>query len=411
MRKMLLNDLSLKIFSVILAFVLWLVVMNISDYSITIRIDNIPVTQLNGDVLEELDKIYDVSKGDTVDIIVKGRRSVVEKLSVSDFVATADLSTMSITNTVQIFVSPKNKSLEEDITITCIDNTMTLNLEEKVTKQFPIKIQVEGTTSKKYAVCETFASPNILTVEGPKSSVERITSVVANINVNNQSSDISGTSEIYLYDAYGEQIINDKIVLSQTSVDVSAKILPTKTVDVVVDIKGTPSDSHAVTDIIYEPRTIDIAGTNEILSIIDSIVIDDISISGHFENLQTTVNIEDYLSDGVYLATPESEIVVNVVVEKLLNKTFTPAEKDFKFIKQVDGYKYELVLSDDFKIIASGVGDITNDINISDLMPTISCENMHIGYHSDIEFELKDIEGIEYNIIGTVDMIVSYSDQ
>ena len=67
-------------------------------------------------------------------------------------------------------------------------------------------------------------------------------------------------------------------------------------------------------------------------------------------------------------------------------------------------------MSDDFKIIASGVGDITNDINISDLMPTISCENMHIGYHGDIEFELKDIEGIEYNIIGTVDMILSYSD-
>ena len=89
-----------KLLSVFFACLLWLVVMNTSDYQTTKEIDNIPVTQLNGDVLNELDKLYEVAKGDTVDIVVKGRRSVIGDLSASDFIATADLSEMSITNTV-----------------------------------------------------------------------------------------------------------------------------------------------------------------------------------------------------------------------------------------------------------------------------------------------------------------------
>ena len=96
--------------SIVLAFLLWLIVANISDAQTTREIINIPVTQLNGDVLEELDKVYDVASGDTVDIVIKGRRSLVETLGRDDFVATADLANMSITNAVPIEVSLKNSN-------------------------------------------------------------------------------------------------------------------------------------------------------------------------------------------------------------------------------------------------------------------------------------------------------------
>lgn len=71
-----LGHIGYKISAVLLAIVAWLAVANISDYQTTRQISNIPVTQINGDVLDELDQVYDVVSGDTVDIIVKGRRSV-----------------------------------------------------------------------------------------------------------------------------------------------------------------------------------------------------------------------------------------------------------------------------------------------------------------------------------------------
>ena len=89
-----LGHIGYKISAVLLAIVAWLAVANISDYQTTRQISNIPVTQINGDVLDELDQVYDVVSGDTVDIIVKGRRSVVGTLDKDDFTAIADLSTM-----------------------------------------------------------------------------------------------------------------------------------------------------------------------------------------------------------------------------------------------------------------------------------------------------------------------------
>ncbi|MBP3195922.1 MAG: hypothetical protein J6N21_02835, partial [Butyrivibrio sp.] len=97
MKKRLFNNVGYKLLAIVFAILLWLVVVNITDYTITVKIEDIPVEQQNTDVLEELDQIYDVVKGDTVDIYVKGRRSVVSNLSANNFYAYADLSQMSIT--------------------------------------------------------------------------------------------------------------------------------------------------------------------------------------------------------------------------------------------------------------------------------------------------------------------------
>ena len=212
-----LGHIGYKISAVLLAIVAWLAVANISDYQTTRQISNIPVTQINGDVLDELDQVYDVVSGDTVDIIVKGRRSVVGTLDKDDFTAIADLSTMSITDTVSISVEAKSNTVQSEINITCVDNTMKLNLEEKVTQQFPIKVVTTGSTKNGYAVSGTSSTPNIVKVEGPKSAVEKITEIRASVDVDKKYSSFETESELHIYDAYGEEITNDKITLDVAS--------------------------------------------------------------------------------------------------------------------------------------------------------------------------------------------------
>lgn len=410
MKKKMLNNFGLKLLSILFAILLWLVVMNISDYSVTVKIDNIPVTQLNGDVLEELDKVYDVAKGDTVDIIVKGRRSVVSRLSASDFMATADLSTMSITNTVQIFVTPKDSNLENEISITCIDNSMTLNLEEKVSVQFPIKIQVNGIPRDGYAVCETYATPNIITVEGPESAVNKITSVVASVNVSGRDNSFKNTSDIELYDAYGDKINNEKITLSQESVDVNVSVFPVKSVDIVVDIKGTPDDGYEVSEIIYQPQSVLIAGAEDVLEDVDVIEIDDISVSGLTENLQKTIVLSEYLPDGIYPAETGAEVVVTVSIVKLESKTITIDADDIILEGQADGCTYEVTLADDFKIIVSGTSESVDEIDIDALKPTIDCTRLVEGNHNNVTIRLAEMDGVKYEIVGTASVLVSKSE-
>ncbi|MBQ8924339.1 MAG: hypothetical protein IJ053_06040 [Lachnospiraceae bacterium] len=410
MKNKIFNNFGYKILAVFFAILLWLIVINITDYSVSVTIEDIPVEQINTDVLDELDQVYDVVKGGTVDIVVKGRRSVVNDLKADDFYAYADLSQMSITNSVQINVEPKRRSLADEITITCSDNMIQLSLEDKVSEQFPVRVVTDGTTMSGYAVGDAYATPNIITIEGPKSAVDKITDVVVTVSVRNASEDLMAVGDIVLLDAYGEEIINDKIVLSQESADANVIIYPIKTIDVNVEIKGTVMDGYAVSEVVYQPKTIDVAGLDEDLEKIDEINIDNISVSGMYESLQTTVNINDYLPDGIILAQQLADIAITVDIEKVTSKEISITADDITLTDKKSGYEYEVELSNDFKVEISGLENVITDMTVTDIIPVINCADLDLGANT-VRIDFKDIDDIKYDVSGNVTVNVISNDE
>lgn len=406
MKKKLLNNIGLKIISIVLAIVFWFVVLNVSDYSMTVKIENIPVQQLNGEALEELDQVYDVASGDTVDIIVKGRRSVVTKLGKDDFVATADLSTMSITNTVQIFVKPKASSLDDEISISCVDNTMKLNLEDKVVTQFPIKVKTEGEPAGGYAVGEIEVKPNIVNVEGPKSAVDKITEVRATVSVSGFNTSCERETTIELYDAYGEVIHNDKLYVSQNNVKLNISVYPVKSVAVDVATIGTAGTGYDVAQVVYQPQTIQIAGPKEKIDKIASIKIDDLSVSGLTENFETMINVDNYLPEDVFVVGENKDIAVSVTIEKLESVTYDITVKDITLMSRNNKYTYEIVISDGYKVTASGLEDVMDGLDISAVKPGINCAELSAGTNNNVTLVLNEIDGITYETSGTITVIV-----
>ena len=406
MKKKLLNNLGLKIISIVLAIVFWLVVMNVSDYSMTVKIEDIPVQQLNGEVLEELDQVYDVASGDTVDIIVRGRRSVVSRLGKDDFIATADLSTMSITNTVQIFVTPKSGSLEDEISISYVDNTMKLNLEDKVVTPLPIKVKTEGEPADGYAVGEIEVKPNIVNVEGPKNAVDKITEVRATVNVSGVNTSCEKETIIELYDAYGELIHNDKIFVSQNNIKLNISVYPVKNVAVHVSTIGTAGTGYDVAQIVYQPQTIQIAGPKEKIDKITSIEIDDLSVSGLTENFETMINVNDYLPEDVFVVGENNDIAVSVTIEKLESVTYDINVRDITLTGRNNKYTYEVVIPDEYKVTASGLEDVMDGLDISAVKPGINCTDLSLGTNNNVTLVLKDIDGITYETSGTITVIV-----
>lgn len=401
-----LGHIGYKISAVLLAIVAWLAVANISDYQTTRQISNIPVTQINGDVLDELDQVYDVVSGDTVDIIVKGRRSVVGTLDKDDFTAIADLSTMSITDTVSISVEAKSNMVQSEINITCVDNTMKLNLEEKVTQQFPIKVVTTGSTKNGYAVSGTSSTPNIVKVEGPKSAVEKITEIRASVDVDKKYSSFETESELHIYDAYGEEITNDKITLDVASAKVSVEIYATKSVPIEVNLRGTPGDGYGVEGVVYQPQSVELVGPADALAKIETVDVDDVSVSGMTEDYQTDVDIRDYLPDGVSVVDIPPEITVNISITKLEDKKLTVTVNSFVLDKQVDGYQYEVTINN-FTITASGFADVVSKLTLDDVVPTIDCSGLPVGNHGNVTVTLKEIDGVTYTMSGTVSVNVT----
>lgn len=407
MKKKMLNNLGVKILSIVCAIILWIVVMNVSDSRVTARIDDIPVEIINAEALEQLDKVYDVQKGSTVDLVVKGKRSVVEKLSAKDFRATADLSQMSITNSVQIMVEPIRVSTGDEISITVVDNTMVLSLEEKVKKQFPLRITTIGTPKDGCAIGEIVTTPNIITVEGPESSVNKIVEIAGEVNVDNISADVVKKCEISAYDAYGEAVVNERIKLSQTSVDTTIKIYPSKSVPVNINVKGNPGTGYEIESINYEPKEIMIAAPEDILATVKSIEINNISVSGLTENYETTIDIGDYIPKGSIVAQSDTKLVLSVVIEKQVEKTIALTNKDIQLRNTDTSHNYELVLSSDFELIASGLEDKMEGITLSDFTPYIDCKDMKTGDNYNVYIVLKQKDGVTTKINGTATLTIT----
>ena len=86
------NNLGFKLLAFCIAFLIWVIVINIEDPVEKKIYKDIPVEILNEDTIQSLDQVYEVVSGNTVNITVKAKRSLLKVIRSSDLKATADLS-------------------------------------------------------------------------------------------------------------------------------------------------------------------------------------------------------------------------------------------------------------------------------------------------------------------------------
>ncbi len=409
-KKKLTDHIGLKLIAVLLAIVVWLVVMNIEDYSITRTFKDIPVEQLNGDTLNKIDKVYDVIDGETVDIVVKGRRTLVGSLTVDDFVASADLSKMSITNTVTINVSLKDKTKEDQVSIRCVDDQMLLSIEDKVSKQLPVVIVIQGDPSDGYALGKCKSTPNIVTITGAKSVVDKVTELRAVVEVTGRSESFDIDVTPKCYDVYGESMEGKNVFLDVDTVSVNVPIYKTKTVEVLVNTEGKPSLGYEVTNVNYHPQSVVIAGDSSQLDEIDAVVISDISVSGKTDSFELNVNTEEYLPEGIYLADSNNQIAISVTVVKLVDRSFTLSESDITLTNTSDGYNYEIIIPAGKSFTIQGLQENIETLSLTDFELSLDCTNLHEGENL-VPLSIKDSGLYKIKFKAGIKIIVSVKEE
>ena len=120
MKKKITHNLLLKVMSVVLAFILWLVVVNINDPDTVRTIRAIEITILNEQAItgQGQGQVYTIRENRTAAVVVKGPRSIVDKMDKSDIKATVDFSEVSSVGAVPINIVslPEGVTLQNKIT-------------------------------------------------------------------------------------------------------------------------------------------------------------------------------------------------------------------------------------------------------------------------------------------------------
>lgn len=324
----LINNIGLKILAALFAIVLWIVVVNIddpistSDYTTSIIFEN-------QNYLASKNKYFEIMDGNnTIKFVVTAQRSIHEKLSNTDFKAVADMEKIEYDEAHDIYRVPvvvtQSKYGGDKVTIATKNLYTEVMLEDLGKAQKPILATTTGTVADGCALGGvTIEGSNIVKIQGPSSIVNRVDKVVAAINVDGMSTDLTDSVVPIFYDEDEEVIDTTKLKLSVSMVSIHAKILNTKDVSLEFSTKGTVAEGYVVTGIDFKPNTVRIKGEAATLNLINKISIPEevLDLTDATESIKTTVDITSYLPEGTYLVlNSDAKVNVTVKIEPVVKK-------------------------------------------------------------------------------------------
>ena len=385
--KTLVNNIGYKILAVVFAFILWLVVYNIDDPNKTMRFTT-NVTVENESTITDMNKCYEVLNGtNTITFSVTAKRSVISKLEDTDFTATADMNRMIVDSdnkTAKVPIEVTSRRSNSSLKYNGKNQYLEISLDDLVSRRFMITADTTGQVADGYALGEvSVTNPNVLNVTGPATIVDQIDSVVATIDVEGMSMNLSDNVLPVFYDADGNEIDTTRLKYNNTTVTISAKILRVKEIPLSFSTTGSPSGDYRVVEITSDPANIQIKGSASVLNPIMSLAVpaEVLNVSGASEDITTTIDITEYLPDGVELVdAADATVTVTVRIEAYQSKNFTIASDDIKVNGLEDGYKLAFE-QNAVTVTVSGLQNDLNKLTAADIAATIDVSGLEEGLH------------------------------
>lgn len=410
------NNLGLKIMAVLFAVFLWWTVVNIDD-PVQSQTYQVEVQIKNPQVVTNAGKSYQIDDSlKTVKVTVKARRKVLDEIKASDITATADLLEMeTVSGIVPIRIEIKGFDYEE---ATANPRNIQITTEDTDKRTFPIQVATTGSVQDGYILDKenTAAVPQSIAISGPKSSLGRITRVVAKVDVSELSADSQLQAEVIYYDSADNIVPKDSLSSNcdKNGVMVDVKLLKTKEVEIRFDTSEIiVADAYLFKELEVEPQKITIAGTIDKLATVTNIMVgsealkqDNIS-----SNVETVINIEEYLPDGIQLADEDSgNIVVRILLEEAGTKTILLPVRSIKVNGTPEGFDVTYGPEQEVSLKFSGPTEVLESLTSEKIIASINLAEYTKEGTYDIPVQIIDApEQCEY--IGDATVQITFTKQ
>ena len=310
------GNINLKLFSVFLALLLWLIVFNISNPEQK-GSRNVELNILNQDVFSSENKTWEVDR-ETITISYTVRSNKASSVKASDFNVYIDLNDYSITGSVPVYVELKNPENSASIQdIVARPSVVHVSVEDLQRKKFTLTTHRSGKEEDGYVVASIHTEPDTIYATGPESTIGRISSVGLLINVDGLNKTTSGKGKAVFYDANGKTIDSlGNVTLSQEEVDYTVVIHKKKDLKIAVNTTGIPQSGYSLESLDISPKTISVSGNESLLESINSIDLPPLDISGTSSDVQKVYSLDDYLAKGVSLTEPNKTVTVTARLKK-----------------------------------------------------------------------------------------------
>lgn len=306
-KKAITNNLGLKIFALILSILLWCYIYFVygakinKTASIQVQVTNVPQ-----DLSVSLSNNY-------INVTFAAPARIAEQVE-KNIRIIMDLSNIgpgTFTRKINI-VTPKEVEI-----ISVKPDEIELSVEKIITKEFPIRGVMNGKLANGNIIGKPEITPQVVTVQGVESIVNSIKEATVEINIDNATSDIYGSSEIKLINKYNDQI--EDLIMSSRIASFHVPVISsdvTKFVPVIPEFNGYSKLS--IKEVKITPQIAKITGKGEIIGKIDSIETEPINIEG----LSRNISVNSKLKTLEGLKIEPSSVTVEISVEEEITVTF-----------------------------------------------------------------------------------------
>lgn len=399
MKEKVTHNLGLKLLSVGLAALLWLVVINSQDPVETRTFEDIPVTIINEEALAAKDKIPEVVEGDTISVVVEARRSVCEKLTKADIVAVADFEKISVTDAVPIDVSVSGYEEREVEIVRGLNQVMKLRLEDSITKDFRIKISTTGHAKDGYVIGDMVASPNMISLTGSSTQIGKIKEVVLMVDVDNIAKDSHATGVPVIYDMNGDVVNSSKVSMSVAEVAVTISVLKTKTVRIIVNTVGEPAPGYEVGSISYQPDMVTVAGTLSDLVLLGSTLKAQCDITDQDDVVEENIDISSLWDDSLesLRLVDEDKLAVTITMKPYEEKVFELPISAIELRGLSDEFFGKILVLSESQVHILGKEASIKDLNLQKLAPYIDLSGITAPGSYNVSICLENLEDLILN--------------
>ena len=291
----------LKLVSIAIAFLLWLVVVNVSNPEITETVTTeIEVT--NGQDLVNKGKSFSLDSR-TVRITYRVRANYRSLVQPSSFDAYVNMRDYSITGAVPIYVEtdPSISNYISGLT----QNPMVIHVttEDMQEKSFDVSARINGSPAEGFVAGEIQMEPAAISLYGPESEIGKVSRVGITLDISGASETRQGTGKIQFFDANDNVIPISSNVTVSSDVEYTVPVYKTKSLSVNIPTTGQPGRGYTLTGVESEPRFIQVYGEDAVLERYNTIYLPEglLDISGVSSNVAISVAMQNYLPEGLYM--------------------------------------------------------------------------------------------------------------
>ena len=425
------NNLGLKVLSLLVSCLIWLVVTNTNDPESTQVYKNVPITIKNQDTITNANKTFTVVDGvDKINVYVTARKSIRAALNSGSFTVKADMENYNeALGTVPLEISCEDARIrQEDLRI--IPSSLKINMEDKVEQNFGVAVVTTGKADKGYELGKTtIVSGDTIRIAGPQSLINIIGKVTILLDITNMNTDSTNLYPIRIEDKNGAALTDGQmsnlelkdsngVSLQNNSAEVRTEIWKVyNDIPLKANVTGEVAPGFKVSSITLSPQTINLVATEEAIDELggELTLKDDISVEGLTETQDYTVDLNDTLNqyDSIRLETDiSSAITVHVGIDEVGSKTFqmpisdiimhnTPADKKLIF-SPADAISISVKTTDDTE-----AGDI--DITLDDITAEIDLKSCEINGSYTLPVEITLPQG--YELVNEVKIVVNIEEQ